>query len=83
VITRCQGPQPFLQDNEDEKETVTRPTLKHVDSQIIRHRFNASSAQQASTSDSISGSADGLLFESQGSLDSQSKRAFAISFAGW
>ena len=82
VIGRCQGPQPVSQDNEDEEETVTRPTLKHVDSLIIRQRFNGSSALHASATDSRSGSTDGLLFESQGSLDSQSKRAFAISFAG-
>jgi hypothetical protein len=76
-----------LQDNEDEEEEPSSRAhlvLKHVDSQVIRHRFNATSEKprQQDVSDSRSDSGDGLMFESQGSLDSQSKRAFAISFAG-
>ena len=78
---------PSLQDNEDEEEVdmpQPRPSFKHVDSQVIRHRVNApiEKQPQQDASDSRSDSGDGLMFESQGSLDSQSKRAFAISFAG-
>ncbi len=81
-----------MQDDEDDEEVdaleqhglrIPRHALQHVDSQVIRHRFNAhNELQQQQDVRSRGELADGMLFESQSSLDSQSKRAFAISFAG-
>jgi hypothetical protein len=79
----------FQKDNEDEEDSGASQFMRKqqgsgskVDpAEIVSFSANAANEQPHPDSVDANAAGDGL-YESQGSLDSQSKRAFAVSFAG-